>query len=76
MPINFTKNGVDSSFLGSEKLFTKGGEKIQHATKEHFFKKNYKKKTLKFFGSLHSKFFKGVQNQKKNNEWFIFVIGW
>ena len=37
MPIKFTKNGVETSFLGSKKFFEKGWKKFQHATKEPFF---------------------------------------
>ena len=54
MPIKFIQNGVDSTFLGSEKFFKKGWKKIKHATKDPFFQKNLtnKKKTIKFWENI------------------------
>ena len=46
MQIHFTKNGVDSSFLGGDKFFKKGWKKIQHAAKELIFSL-FKKKNKK-----------------------------
>ena len=37
MPNKLTKNGVDSSFSGSDIFFKKGIKKNQHATKKPFF---------------------------------------
>ena len=66
MPIKFTKNGVESSFSGSEKFFKKGWKKIKHATKEPFFSLFLQKKTFKFLDTIFFKLFlKGVQNLKK-----------
>ena len=69
MPIKFTKNGVESSFSGSEKFFKKGWKKIQHATKEPFFSLFLQKKNINVLRHNFLKLFlKGVQNlNKKNN---------
>ena len=73
MPIKFTKNGVDCSFLGSEKLFTKGWQKIQHATKEIFFvtEKNIEILVCYFFFN-----FKGVPNQIEIKIIMIYIGYW
>ena len=67
--IKFTKNGVGSSFLGSEKFFKKVWEKIQHATKEPFFSLflQQQQKILETLGQFFFNFFcflKGFKNLK------------
>ena len=66
MPIKFTKNGVESSFSGSEKFFKKGWKKIQHATKEHFFSLFLQKKTLKFLDTICLLVFERCSKSLKN----------
>ena len=48
MPIEWTTNGVDLSYLESEKFFLKGQEeKVQHAKTKQFFSLFKRKKIIK-----------------------------
>ena len=65
MPIKFTKNGVESSFSGSEKFFKKGWKKIKHATKEPFFSLFLQKKHLSFGTQFFLTAFERCSKSKK-----------
>ena len=67
MPIKFTKNGVKSSFSGSEKFFQKGWKKIQHATKDPLFSLFLQKKNIKVLGhNFLNGLWKVFKIEKKN----------
>ena len=77
MPIKFTKNGVQSLFSGSEKVFQKGMKKNPTRYKRAFFLIIFTKKKHKNFGTQFFKLFmKGVQNLKKIKLINIYIEYW
>ena len=63
MPIKLTKNGVDSSFSGIEKVFFKGEKKNQKRYNKAFFSFFFtSKRTYSSGTKIIKKVMKGVQN--------------
>ena len=77
MPIKFTKNGVDSSFSGSEKFFLKRMKKNPTRYKRAFFLTIFtKKKKLKFWDTIFLIVFERCSKSKKNKLFMIYIGYW
>ena len=72
MPIKLTKNGVDSSFSGSEKIFKKGREKNQTCYKREFFLIFFLQNTTIKFKTKISK--KKLKNHKDKITYDIYLL--